>query len=39
MLRTFEVPRSHPVAFEVRTMEKPENVYYNLQFWLFWGHF
>ena len=36
---TYHVPRRHPVAFGTRTPVKSKSVYYNLQFWLFLGHF
>ena len=35
----FPTPRRHPVAFGARAPENSENVYYNLQFWLFLRHF
>ena len=36
---TSDVPRRHPVTSESRATWKYESVYYNLQFWLFLGHF
>ena len=36
---TYHVRMRHPVPFGARTTGKSESVYYNLQFWLFLGHF